>query len=71
MIDQIIKTAKEGCFDLVVIGARGLSKVEEIMLGSVSCGVAGKSAMPSYSSEMIFYNFLQFLILKLKYFLET
>ncbi len=44
--DEIVRTAKEGSFDLVIIGARGLSRVEEIMLGSVSCGVAEKAPCP-------------------------
>ena len=39
VVDDIVKTAKEGHFDLIVIGARGLSKFEAIMLGSVSGGV--------------------------------
>jgi nucleotide-binding universal stress UspA family protein len=46
VVDQIIKTAKEGQFGLVVIGARGLSKLEEIMLGSVSHGVAENAPCP-------------------------
>ena len=44
--EEIVRTAKEGKFDLVIIGARGLSRVEEIMLGSVSCGVAEKAPCP-------------------------
>jgi nucleotide-binding universal stress UspA family protein len=44
--DEIIRIAKEGSFDLLIIGARGLSRVEEIMLGSVSCGVAERSPCP-------------------------
>jgi nucleotide-binding universal stress UspA family protein len=44
--DEIVRTAKEGSFDLLIIGARGLSRVEEIMLGSVSCGVAERSPCP-------------------------
>jgi nucleotide-binding universal stress UspA family protein len=44
--EEIVRTAKEGSFDLVIIGARGLSRVEEIMLGSVSCGVAEKAPCP-------------------------
>lgn len=46
VIDQIVKTAKEGKFDLIVVGARGLSKLEEIMLGSVSHGVLENSPCP-------------------------
>jgi nucleotide-binding universal stress UspA family protein len=46
IVDEIVKTAKEGHFDLIVVGARGLSKLEEIMLGSVSHGVTEKSTCP-------------------------
>ena len=38
-VDQISKTAKEGDFNLVVIGARGLSRMKRLLQGSVSCGV--------------------------------
>lgn len=46
IVDQIVKAAKEGNFDLIVVGARGLSKLEEIMLGSVSHGVTAKATCP-------------------------
>jgi len=46
IVDQIVKTAKEGHFDLIVVGARGLSKLEEIMLGSVSHGVTENATCP-------------------------
>jgi nucleotide-binding universal stress UspA family protein len=46
VVDQIIKTAKEGKFDLIVVGARGLSKFEELLLGSVSHGVLEKAPCP-------------------------
>jgi len=39
IVDQIIKTAKDGDFDLVVAGARGLSRVKGLLMGSVSNGV--------------------------------
>ncbi len=38
-VEQIVKTAKEGDFNLIVMGARGLSKISEFVLGSVSHGV--------------------------------
>jgi nucleotide-binding universal stress UspA family protein len=38
-VQEIVRVAKEGNFDLIVIGARGLSKIREILLGSVSDGV--------------------------------
>ncbi len=46
VVDQIVKTAKEENFDLIVIGARGLSKLEEMFMGSVSHGVAEKAPCP-------------------------
>ncbi len=46
VIDQIVNTAKEGNFDLVVIGARGLSRFEEVLLGSVSHGVVERAPCP-------------------------
>jgi nucleotide-binding universal stress UspA family protein len=46
VVDQIVKIAKEGQFNLVVVGARGLSKLEEIMLGSVSHGVVANAPCP-------------------------
>ena len=46
VIDQIVNTAKDGNFDLVVIGARGLNRFEEALLGSVSHGVVAKAPCP-------------------------
>ena len=46
IVQQIVKTAKEGHYDLIVVGARGLSKLEEIMLGSVSHGVTETATCP-------------------------
>ncbi len=37
---EIVNTAKEGCFDAIVIGHRGLGKMEEFFLGSISEKVA-------------------------------
>ena len=45
-VQEIIKTAKEGGFDLIVIGARGISKIREIILGSVSDGVVHNAPCP-------------------------
>ncbi|MGB9778829.1 MAG: universal stress protein [Candidatus Bathyarchaeales archaeon] len=45
-VEQIVKTCKEGKFDLVVMGARGLSKIKEILLGSVSDGVTRHAYCP-------------------------
>ena len=46
VVNQIVKTAKEGNFDLIVVGARGLSKLEELVLGSVSNGVVKTAPCP-------------------------
>ena len=45
-IDEILKTVKKGEFDLIVMGARGLSKIKEIFLGSVSHGVTRHASCP-------------------------
>jgi nucleotide-binding universal stress UspA family protein len=46
VVNQIIKAAKENHFDLIIVGARGLSKIEEIMLGSISQGVTENAPCP-------------------------
>jgi nucleotide-binding universal stress UspA family protein len=43
---QIIKLAKEGLFQLIVIGSRGLGPFKEMMLGSVSHRVSQLSPCP-------------------------
>ncbi|MEM2057099.1 MAG: universal stress protein [Thermoproteota archaeon] len=45
-VDQIIRTCREGRFDMIVMGARGLSRVKEIILGSVSEGVVRHASCP-------------------------
>ncbi|MGQ9551207.1 MAG: universal stress protein [Candidatus Bathycorpusculaceae bacterium] len=45
-VKGIVKTCREGRFDLIVMGARGLSKVKEILLGSVSDGVTRHACCP-------------------------
>jgi len=45
-VQEILKTAKEGAFDLIVMGARGVSKIREILLGSVSDGVIRNAPCP-------------------------
>ena len=42
--DKIVKTAQEEGFDLIVLGSRGLSGIEEWVLGSVSDRVADRAA---------------------------
>jgi len=45
-VEEILKTAREGEFDLIVMGARGLSRIKEILLGSVSDGVMRHARCP-------------------------
>ena len=44
--DKIVETAKEGMFDLIVIGSRGLGGIKEFFLGSVSNRVADNAPCP-------------------------
>jgi nucleotide-binding universal stress UspA family protein len=44
--DQIVKAATDGCFDLIVIGARGLGNLSGIVLGSVSQSVIKHAPCP-------------------------
>jgi nucleotide-binding universal stress UspA family protein len=46
VVGQIIKVCKESKFDLIVMGARGLGKIEELVLGSVSDGVTRHACCP-------------------------
>ncbi|MGQ9530708.1 MAG: universal stress protein [Candidatus Bathycorpusculaceae bacterium] len=45
-VQEIVKTAREGMFDLIVIGARGISKIRELLLGSVTDGVIHHAPCP-------------------------
>jgi nucleotide-binding universal stress UspA family protein len=45
-VQEIIRTAKEGNFDLIVIGGRGVSKIRELLLGSVTDGVIHHASCP-------------------------
>jgi nucleotide-binding universal stress UspA family protein len=38
-VEEIVRMANEGSFDLIVIGARGVSHMREMLLGSVTDGV--------------------------------
>lgn len=42
-VEQILGVAKDGKFDLIVIGARGIGKLSAILLGSVSQGIVNNS----------------------------
>ncbi|MGD6934637.1 MAG: universal stress protein [Candidatus Bathyarchaeia archaeon] len=44
--DEIIETAKEGCFDIIVIGSRGLGGIKGFFLGSVSKKVTNEAVCP-------------------------
>jgi nucleotide-binding universal stress UspA family protein len=44
--DKIIEVAKEGSFDLIVMGSRGLGELEKFFLGSVSHKVAHHADCP-------------------------
>lgn len=44
--DKIVETAREGNFDIIVMGHRGLGKVKEFFLGSVSDRVADEAHCP-------------------------
>jgi nucleotide-binding universal stress UspA family protein len=46
IVQEIIRTAKEGNFDLIIIGGRGLSKIRELLLGSVTDGVIHHAPCP-------------------------
>jgi nucleotide-binding universal stress UspA family protein len=43
---EIVNTAKEGGFDVIVVGHRGLSKMKELFLGSISEKVAHLTPCP-------------------------
>lgn len=43
---EIVNTAKEGGFDIIVVGHRGLGRVKEFILGSVSQKVAHLTPCP-------------------------
>ena len=45
-VQEILKTAREGEFDLIVMGSRGLSKMKEMFLRSVSDGVIRNASCP-------------------------
>ncbi|MGB9676791.1 MAG: universal stress protein [Candidatus Bathyarchaeales archaeon] len=45
-VQEIVRVSKEGNYDLIVIGARGISKLREILLGSVSDAVIHHATCP-------------------------
>jgi nucleotide-binding universal stress UspA family protein len=46
--DRIVETAKNGAFDLIVIGSRGLGGIKEFLLGSVSDRIADHASCPVF-----------------------
>jgi len=44
--EKIVSAAKDGRYDLIVMGARGLGKMKSLLLGSVSSGVVQKADRP-------------------------
>jgi nucleotide-binding universal stress UspA family protein len=45
-VQEIVRAAKEGKLDLIVIGAKGISRIRELLLGSVTDGVIHHAACP-------------------------
>ncbi|MEM2118705.1 MAG: universal stress protein [Candidatus Bathyarchaeia archaeon] len=45
-VHEIVKIAKEGNYDLIILGARGISHIKEMFLGSVTDGVIHHATCP-------------------------
>lgn len=45
-VQEIVRTAREGEYDLIVIGARGMSRIKELFVGNVSEGVIRSAPCP-------------------------
>jgi ACR3 family arsenite transporter len=45
-VNEIVRTAHEGHFDLIIMGTHGHGEFEEMMLGSTATGVMLKSKVP-------------------------
>jgi nucleotide-binding universal stress UspA family protein len=39
VVQEIVRVSKEGKFDLIIMGARGVSHIKEMLMGSVTDGV--------------------------------
>ena len=46
VVEGIVKLAKDNNFDLIVMGAKGISKLKELFLGSISHGVTLHAPCP-------------------------
>lgn len=46
IVEEILKIAREEKMDLIILGARGLSRMKEMLLGSVSVGVTRHAPCP-------------------------
>ena len=45
-VEEILKATRAGNFNLIVIGSRGLSKIKELLMGSVSAEVTRLAPCP-------------------------
>jgi nucleotide-binding universal stress UspA family protein len=45
-VQEIVRVSTEGNFDLIVVGARGISHIKEVLLGSVTDGVIHHARCP-------------------------
>jgi nucleotide-binding universal stress UspA family protein len=45
-VQEIVRMAKEGKFDLIVMGVKGVSRIRELLMGSVSEGVIKNAPCP-------------------------
>jgi nucleotide-binding universal stress UspA family protein len=53
IVQEIVRTAKESKFDLIVIGGRGISRIRELLLGSVTDGVIHHAHCPVLVIKLI------------------
>ncbi len=45
-VEEIVRKSKEGQFDLIVMGARGLTTIRKLFIGSISEGVLKNASCP-------------------------